>query len=202
MKFYIVLILSVFTGNVVASGNYGDIGKIHTKGASCRTAQQDRLPCTGVEASKKMAANDLSRINKYKPIFQSVARSTGMDAAVIAAIASRESRGGSALKDGWGDNHNAYGIMQVDQRYHKIEKPWNGIKHVTQATNILISMWNSIRKKFPSASKEMWLKGAIAAYNCGPGNVKNLQNADTYTTGKDYSDDVVARALHYRTLGY
>lgn len=39
----------------------------------------------------------------------------GIPPAVIAAIASRESRGGKLLNktNGWGDDHNAYGIMQV-----------------------------------------------------------------------------------------
>lgn len=39
----------------------------------------------------------------------------GIHPAVIAGLASRESRAGKLLysTNGWGDHHNAYGIMQV-----------------------------------------------------------------------------------------
>lgn len=41
----------------------------------------------------------------------------GIHPAVIAGLASRESRAGKLLysTSGWGDHHNAYGIMQVDR---------------------------------------------------------------------------------------
>ncbi|XP_075706444.1 lysozyme g-like [Rhinoderma darwinii] len=141
-------------------------------------------------------------MNQYKSKIQSVATKTQMDAALIAGIISRESRAGSALKNGWGDNNNCFGLMQVDKRYHKIMGAWNSEQHIIQGAEILKSMYGAIKKKFPSASKEMLLKGAIAAYNTGPDRVKNLNDVDAYTTGKDYANDVVARAQFYRTRGY
>lgn len=40
--------------------------------------------------------------------------------------------------------------------------------------------------------------GAIAAYNMGDGNVHSYESVDANTTGKDYSNDVVARAQWYK----
>lgn len=67
----------------------------------------------GVEASKRLAQNDLGRINKYKSKILSVAKQKKIDPSIIAGIMSRESRGGSVLKNGWGDHNNGFGLMQV-----------------------------------------------------------------------------------------
>lgn len=40
--------------------------------------------------------------------------------------------------------------------------------------------------------------GALAAYNKGEKNVKSYERVDENTTGKDYSNDVVARAQWYK----
>ncbi|XP_075706441.1 lysozyme g-like [Rhinoderma darwinii] len=202
MTLYIILILSVFADIAFTSGIYGDIDKVPTTGASLTTAQQDKIKYSGVDASKKLAENDLVKMNQYKSKIQSVATKKQMDAALIAGIISRESRAGSALKNGWGDNNNGFGLMQVDKRYHKIMGTWNSEEHIMQGAEILKSMYDAIKKKFPSASKEMLLKGAIAAYNTGQDRVKNLNDVDASTTGKDYANDVVARARFYRSRGY
>ena len=69
---------------------------------------------TGTGGSRNMANRDLPHVNKYKDNIDSVGRQTGMDAAVIAGIISRESRGGTGLDgNGWGDHGNAFGLMQV-----------------------------------------------------------------------------------------
>ncbi|NP_001088153.1 lysozyme G-like 2 S homeolog precursor [Xenopus laevis] len=187
--------------SVSASGRFGDINKVQTSGASCRTAKQDKLTICGVQASETMAQTDLTRMNRYKSIIQSVSQKKGMDAALIAGIISRESRAGNVLVNGWGDHGNAFGLMQVDKRFHTVTGAWNSEEHVTQGTDILIGMFDSIRRKFPTWSTEQHLKGAIAAYNAGPGNVISL-DVDTRTTGKDYANDVVARAKFYKKRGY
>jgi len=52
-------------------------------------------------------------MEKYKSIITKVGKAKKMDPAVIAGIISRESRAGAALKDGWGDRGNGFGLMQV-----------------------------------------------------------------------------------------
>src|SRR5262249_32033639 len=128
------------------------------------------------------------------------AQKFGLPPALLAAIASRESRGGAALdKDGWGDQHNAFGIMQVDKRSHKIEGGNDpaSVAHITQATGILHSNFDQIRKKHSDWTPERQLQGAVVAYNSGVGNVQTLDGMDQGTTGDDYSNDVWARAQYY-----
>ncbi|XP_069064939.1 lysozyme g-like isoform X1 [Pleurodeles waltl] len=175
----------------------GDVMRVETSGASEQTARQDRLTERGVAASRRMAQTDFSKVQKYRGLIEDVAREKNVQAAVIAGIMSRESRAGAALKDGWGDHGNAFGLMQVDKRYHTVEGEWNSKKHISQTTGILKDMITNIQRKFPNWTTEQQLKGGIAAYNCGPGKVSSYETVDSRTTGHDYSNDVVARAQWY-----
>ncbi|GAA6091563.1 lysozyme g-like isoform X1 [Tachysurus ichikawai] len=184
---------------------FGDLMQISTTGASPQTASQDNHTISNVAASHKMAEVDLKRMNQYKGIIMKVARAKKMDPAVIAGIISRETRAGSSgsgLVDGWGDHGNAFGLMQVDKRYHRPEGAWNSEDHFAQATDILITFIKAIQQKFPDWSKNDQFKGGIAAYNAGPGNVCSLEGMDMQTTGKDYANDVVARAQWFKCNGY
>ncbi|KAK5865374.1 hypothetical protein PBY51_019652 [Eleginops maclovinus] len=185
---------------------YASVMHVETTGASWPTSQQDHLGCTGVEASNTMAQTDSGRMAKYKSKIQSVGGRSGIEPALIAAIISRESRAGNQLKNGWGDNGNAWGLMQVDVNPngggHSPRGAWDSEEHLTQATKILTDFIDLIGKKFPSWSSEQRLKGGIAAYNMGDGNVHSYLEVDANTTGKDYSNDVVARAKWYKRNGY
>ncbi len=171
--------------------------ELETTGASDQTAKQDRLK-GGVEASSKMAQTDLNRVKKYAEVFVKIASAKGLPPALLAAIASRESRGGNILdENGCGDHGNGFGIMQVDKRYHKTTGGPASEEHITQAAGILKDMLNTIKKKHPKWTAAQQLKGAVAAYNSGTGNVQTLERMDVGTTGNDYSADVWARARHY-----
>uniref|UniRef100_A0A8C0G3Q3 Lysozyme g n=1 Tax=Chelonoidis abingdonii TaxID=106734 RepID=A0A8C0G3Q3_CHEAB len=184
------------------TGCYGDINKVDTTGASCRTAKAEGLFYCGVRASTTIAAKDLPAMNKYKTIIKNAGRKRCVDPAVIAGIISRESHAGKALKDGWGDRGNGFGLMQVDKRYHKLIGPWYSEAHLLQGTGILVSMIKRIQKKFPRWTKNQQLKGGISAYNAGPRNVQTYNEMDIGTTGNDYANDVVARARFYKRNGY
>ncbi|XP_058253662.1 lysozyme g-like isoform X1 [Hemibagrus wyckioides] len=181
---------------------YGDITKISTTGASEKTARQDKLTVKGVEASHKLAENDLRKMEQYKNVIIKVGRAKQMDPAVIAGIISRESRAGSILVNGWGDHGNGFGLMQVDKNHHTPKGAWNSEEHLTQGTDILIQSIKDIQKKFPSWPKEHQFKGGIAAYNLGPGNVRTYERMDIGSPGDDYSSDVVARAQFFKRKGY
>ncbi|XP_061534597.1 lysozyme g-like [Phycodurus eques] len=180
---------------------HGDITKVDTNGASKKTAGQDRLPYDGVPASNAMAQTDLGRMNNYKVIVRKVAAQKGMDPAIIAGIISRESRAGNVLRGGWGDNGNAWGLMQVDKNYHTPRGGWDSEEHLSQGTDILIGFIDQIKNKFSSWTAERQLKGGIAAYNTGVGGVQTYERMDVGTTGDDYSSDVVARAQWYKSQG-
>ncbi|XP_067903218.1 lysozyme g-like [Heterodontus francisci] len=181
---------------------YGDITKVETTGASEATAKQDNLTFKGVAASHKMMETDLERVNKYKILINKVASANQIDPAIIGAIISRESRGGNALENGWGDHGNGFGLMQVDKRYHNIVGAWNSEEHLEQGTQILTDMIKTIANKFPGWTKEQQLKGGISAYNAGPKNVQTYDRMDIGTTGNDYANDVVARAQWLKNNGY
>ncbi|KAJ8393668.1 hypothetical protein AAFF_G00058870 [Aldrovandia affinis] len=185
------------------ASTYGDVTRIQTTGASAVTAGQDNLSMQGVQASNQLAETDLSRMNGYKGLITRVGRAQRMDPAVIAAIISRESRAGAPgiLQDGWGDHGNAFGLMQVDRRHHTPEGRWDSEQHLTQATGILIHFIGKIQNKYPSWTKEQQFKGGIAAYNMGDGSVHSLE-VDSQTTGRDYANDVVARAQYYKGMGF
>ncbi|XP_051940095.1 lysozyme g-like [Hippocampus zosterae] len=180
---------------------YGDIMKVDTSGASMKTAGQDGLTYAGVAASNTMAQTDLGRMNNYKAIIQRVGGNKDIDPAIIAGIISRESRAGNVLVNGWGDNGNAWGLMQVDKRYHTPQGGWNSEEHLSQGTDILISFIKQIKGKFPNWTAEQQLKGGIAAYNIGVRGVQTYERMDVGTTGDDYSSDVVARAQWYKSQG-
>lgn len=179
---------------------------VETSGASAQTARQDSLHCSGVDASHAMARTDLERVKKYRSIINSVAARRGIDPALIAGIMSRESRAGNALDSrGYGDHGNAFGLMQVDINPngggHVAVGAWDSEEHVDQATGILVYFIQRIKSKFSGWTQEQQLKGGIAAYNMGDGNVHDYHNVDAHTTGRDYSNDVVARAQWYKKKG-
>ncbi|KAM3623633.1 uncharacterized protein V6R79_013559 [Siganus canaliculatus] len=183
---------------------YGDIMKVKTTGASLETARQDGLGYKGVRASETLAETDAGRMERYRSIINSVGQKWEIDPALIAAIISRESRAGNTLDDGWGDYRRAWGLMQVDVDpnggRHKKRGAWDSEEHLNQATGILVDFINIIKNKseFKSCTREQVLKGGIAAYNMGDGNVHSYKNVDAKTTGGDYSNDVVARAQWYK----
>ncbi|XP_040192289.1 lysozyme g-like [Rana temporaria] len=184
------------------SSTRGDPNHIPCTGASPETGRQDGQNISGIIASEKLAETDLKRVNSYKEKIMSVSRKTGVDAAIIAAIMSRESRAGNALDaNKWGDHGNAFGLMQIDKRWHCPRGAWDSEEHILQATEILTSMFDAIKQKFPSWSTNQVMKGAISAYNAGPGNVNSFDAIDSRTTGKDYSNDCVARAKFYKRNG-
>lgn len=153
-----------------------------------------------------MAQADADRMKKYRSKINRVAKQHNIDPALIAAIISRESRAGNALQNGWGDHGNAWGLMQVDVNPngggHTARGSWDSEEHLSQATGILVYFIDRISTKFPSWSSEQKLKGGIAAYNMGDGNVHSYDSVDANTTGKDYSNDVVARAQWYKSNGF
>ena len=177
-----------------ASNPNAILSRYKPTGASATTARQDGLSA-GVGASRQMARTDLPKIKQYADEFAAAGKKYNLPPALLAAIASRESRGGSALDSrGLGDGGNGFGLMQVDKRYHTPQGGPRGAGHIDQAAGILKSYRDQVKAKHPDWPPEQQLRGAVAAYNSGVSNVQTLQNMDKGTTGNDYSTDVWARA--------
>ncbi|XP_078512291.1 lysozyme g-like [Lissotriton helveticus] len=181
---------------------YGYVKEIATSGASCITAKLNKLKYCGHVASLQMAEADFKRLAKYKVTIGIVAHNLCIEPSVIAAIISRESHVGASLKNGMDAGGKYFGLMQLSKEWHKVKGDWDSAEHITQGTEVLIQMMKSIQTKFPTWTINQQLKGAIAAYNCGPGNVKTYPEVDKYTTGRDYSNDVVARAIYFKVNGF
>lgn len=182
----------------------GALPNVPTNGASAVTTGQDGLPA-GIASSQKMAQTDLSRVKAIADVLCTAANKFGVPAALIAALASRESRCGNVLKQGWGDHGNAFGILQVDKRFHTPEgtvdstgKPTpTSLEHIEQATGIFVEYLDQVEKKHAGWEDEFFLKGAVVAYNAGVSTVQTKNGMDIGTTGNDYGSDVIARAKFY-----
>ena len=88
--------------------------------------------------------------------------------------------------------------MQIDKRYHFIDE--SNIDNIDTGTKILADYLKIIQKKKPDWTLEWQLRGAVAAYNNGPGNVQTQANLDGGTASTcqpcsgNYSWDTMARA--------
>jgi soluble lytic murein transglycosylase-like protein len=171
-------------------------------GASSRTASQDNLPAqgiVGVKASEAMAKVDLERVKKHKAKFVEAGKTFNLPPALLAAIASRETRCGNILdNEGFGDHGNAFGIMQVDKRFHspiETDDGPAGEAHIHQATEILSDKLDGVNRHFEGLSDSQSLQAAVSRYNGGSGRLPPC--SDEGTTGGDYMNDVWARARYY-----
>jgi len=86
-------------------------------------SKNDVCCAVGVAASEKIAERDLKNMDKYKETITKVANSKCIPPSLVAAVISRESHAGTALKDGWGDHGNAFGLMQVWPTLSKLDDP-------------------------------------------------------------------------------
>jgi murein DD-endopeptidase MepM/ murein hydrolase activator NlpD len=189
-------------GAAAAGGDPNAIlAQYQPKGASDKTAQQDKLPqrgITGVRASEEMAKTDRKRVIQHKAKFIAAGRLFDLPPALLAAIASRESRGGAVLVNGFGDGGHGFGLMQVDNR-----NPFPVVRdggpagqpHINQATKILRDKLDAVRRTLKSLTPAEQLQTAVSRYNGGNGLPP--PDSDRGTTGGDYMNDVWARAQFY-----
>src|SRR5258706_4279347 len=122
--------------------------------ASVKTARQDHWP-GGVASSETMANTDRNRVMAHKEKFKVAALDHNLPPALLAAIASRESRGGAVLKNGFGDGGHGFGIMQVDDRnpfpvQHDGRPP--GQPHINPATQIPANKLAPVKQSLPDLS--------------------------------------------------
>ncbi|XP_059147222.1 glycine, glutamate and proline-rich protein-like [Physella acuta] len=174
---------------------HGDVMQLHPTGKHTG----------GVAASNAEVQHDLPALNNHRHCYQATADNNCIQASVIAAIASRESRGGSLLVStgGYGDHGAAWGIMQCDITHSGLpckSVPWDSCEHIEMMVHrLLVPYINQVHAKHPSWSQHQALQGGCAAYNSGVSNVQTWGGLDIGTTGNDYSNDVIARAqwLHH-----
>lgn len=139
--------------------------------------------------------SNLEKVKQLVPMIMQVGEKYGFRAEIIAAIAWRESNFGASLDEqGYGDHRHGYGYMQVDVRSHSVVGKPDSYEHFDQAVSILNNMRNHVSRSHQDWCPEDQLRGAIAAYNAGPNNVRTIEGIDVGTTNNNYSADVLAKA--------
>jgi murein DD-endopeptidase MepM/ murein hydrolase activator NlpD len=176
-----------------------------TFGCSLATAKAEGHLTGCVATSEAIALKDWEKFDKsLLPRFNKASKKYDIPVALILALGSRESHLESILgrgnnKAGWGDNNNAFGVFQVDKRYHKIQGQHDPFswEHLDQAMGIFNQYRSEVQKKHPDWSQSNILKGACVAYNSGVNNVRTIEGINEGTTNNDYGDDVIARAQEF-----
>jgi len=147
---------------------------------------------------KNEAKRDIYRALSLLPRFAKASESCGIPTSLLCAIASRESGIGKTLDvNGYGDGGHAFGIMQIDYRFHSLlaEKPMS-YGHILQAGLILMKYIISVLNEH--SWPRLWcIRGGVAAYNFGLKNVRTMDRLDVGTTRNNYSEDVICRAQFY-----
>lgn len=182
--------------------------------------EEDQWPTT-LKADSSIMLAQLDRVRTYKVSSIIPGRN---DCALICGIGSRESGWGSALKPtgpgGTGDfTHRRYptglrqgplppdgggfgrGLLQIDWDAHPFARGtmWTDASaNIRYGFSVLQQSVIYVRSKVPELSIMQQLRAGVAGYNCGPGNVvtalKTRRDVDFFTTGRDYSADVMNRA--------
>ena len=187
-------------------------------------------PSGSKDASAADLASDMQEAKKYFSAISQAANKYNLDPSLICAIGSRESnwgqgsdmrpKGPSATGDwasrnpqkwgyamppdglGWGR-----GLMQVDYAESDFGKtgPWmDPTANILFGSNELATnVKHYTANPIPGVDPQ---RAAVAAYNCGQGNVANAirdgYDVDHYTTGRDYSTDVLERAAWFKSNGF
>lgn len=132
------------------------------------------------------------RLRPWWPMVERAAKKHQLDPALVLAVMDRES-GGRNIR---GDGGHGRGLMQIDDRSHgRFLAAHDGgldpASNIDYGSSILAANLRNPRFAGHPAA-------AIAAYNCGPGNVVDVRHPDARTAGGDYSSDVLARTARIR----
>lgn len=164
---------------------------------------------------QRSAGLTAKRILRWTGAIKTAAQTFDLPPEVIAAIISRETLG----LDKWslpppkgqlGDQGYGHGPMQIDKRsFPEWCREWREGKLTTEdgirkGSEVLRAKLDEVARLIPTLPPEKRLEAAVAAYNCGTGNVRAAHKRglalDAYTTGRDYACDVLARAQVFAAL--
>ncbi len=173
----------------------------------------------------------LAEAIKYKTSIDEAAAEYGFSPSIIGGIGSRESHWGLALKPvgptGTGDPTErrfptrfregplppdgggfGRGLMQIDFDAHEFARSgkWQDPKeNILYGAKVLGDSRDFIKRKANLQDLAL-LRAALAGYNAGPGNalraIRDNRDIDFYTTGRDYSQDVLNRAGWFQLNGW
>jgi peptidoglycan hydrolase-like protein with peptidoglycan-binding domain len=187
------------------------------------------LPTTISGANTSMLAQ-LTEAAKYRSFIESVGQASGLEPAMIAGIGSRESGWGLLLRPpgpgGTGDfgprkfptafrsgalppdGGFGRGLMQIDFDAFEFARTGNWMDpqaNISFGCKVLTDNIGLLQRKTSLQGRQL-LQAAIAAYNCGAGNVlqaiNDSRDIDFYTANRNYSADVFNRAGFFQANGW
>ncbi|XP_020007722.1 lysozyme g-like protein 2 [Castor canadensis] len=175
-------------------GCYGDIMTMETSGVPCEI---NNLISCGIHGSEMFAEMDLKAIKPYQVLIKEVGQRYCIDPAIIAAIISRESHGGTVLQNGWDHRGLKFGLMQLDIQVHHPIGSWDSKEHLLQAVGILADRIKAVQRKFPTWSVSQHLRGGLSAFKSGIETIVTPVDIDA-----DLANDIIARAKFYKKHGF
>ncbi|NXT35012.1 LYG protein, partial [Pelecanoides urinatrix] len=111
----------------------------------------------GLAMVRRTAEADVVRLRKYEIPIKRVARNLCLDPALIAAIISQESRAGMLLDNGWDQERQKYGLMQLGRQQRPFGM-WDSEEHINQCSTILVLAINEVRARHPNWSWDQQLR--------------------------------------------
>ncbi|NXV85322.1 LYG protein, partial [Calonectris borealis] len=111
----------------------------------------------GLAMVRRTAEADVVRLRKYEIPIKRVARNLCLDPALIAAIISQESRVGMLLDNGWDQERQKYGLMQLGGQQRPFGM-WDSEEHINQCSTILVLAINEVRARHPTWTWDQQLR--------------------------------------------
>lgn len=150
---------------------------------------------------------DLKRLERWRFILRVVSKERKLDPFEFGGLMLRESGGGVFLVPkndpcGWGDEGNAFGLFQIDKRYHRqfVESPgaqWP-ITQARYAADLLVQNRAVLKRHFPGIGDTRLREGMFCAYNASMRRVREAierqSNPNLVTTGQNYADWIIKKA--------
>ena len=173
----------------------------------------------------------LNEATKYKGLIDAAAAQSGLSAALIGGIGSRESGWGLTVKPvgpgGTGDvaarraptqfragplppDGLGYGrgLMQIDYDSQELARTGNWqdpAQNIPAGCKILTGFRDLLQHRTSLTGADL-IRASVASYNSGPGRVltaiQSKQDVDFFTAGRDYSKDVLNRAGWFQLKGW
>ena len=151
------------------------------------------------------------RLSKLYYLLKKSAAAHGLPLSYVIAVASRETNCVNELGDFRGGEYHGVGIMQIDVQHDIARQARDSGSWRTDpgplidyGCGILRANLDAAAKVYPHNDFEQNLKVAASGYNCGLLNAYRgvkKGDSDSYTTGRDYGRDVLARMAVFRSLG-
>ncbi|KFO73992.1 Lysozyme g, partial [Cuculus canorus] len=120
------------------------------RGLDGRVCKSASSYIAGLAVVRRIAEADVVRLRKYEIPIKRVARNLCLDPALIAGIISQESRVGLLLNNGWDQQQQKYGLMQIGRQRRYPYTVWDSEEHINQGSTMLVLAINEVRARHPT----------------------------------------------------